>query len=707
VIPPGFVVLDIDNDKWEERLDAVKAICIKHGLFPPIHKTNKGVHVFFKTSVNIPGDSKGTTKAGFKVTYRAGGKNLLILAPENNRTWEIPLNGSLPEIPVELRPFEAGNKEDIINVFAVQLGDAIRADLLSGYEDIDLAFMSFLIEAGINKGQVLRAFEKVYQSKYDERLTSQMYERAEGRIKGGDKVRGAGSFIFALKEKGLDELIRLAQKISGNSASHNAEWTDPIPFNDYSTLPDFPLDVLSGPGRQMIEEVSEVTQVDPGMTASIYLAVLSACLAKKGAVDLISHREPLNLYTCSILPSGNRKSSTMALMTGPLYEYQAKRQEAMQGTIREALNAHRIREARLAKLQKQAANADKLEDRRITEMAAAETAREISENPVPPTPLYIVDDITTEALGIHMTESNERMAVMSTEGGIFGIMAGRYSDRGGNFDLYLKGHSGDAWSSHRVGRDAKTMQFPALTMCLTVQPEVIRGIGNNKQFVGLGLLARFLYSQCESQVGYRSRQTKSVSASTVAAYQRQIENLMDIPMTFSNIKLSPDAQPVWDEFYNDIETDQREGCSLHYLTDWGSKLPGAVARIAGLLHFAQHGAKAIDLPISVNIVSASCVIGIYFKEHAVATFGLMEADLALESAKKILSYLLRHSPETFKGRDVLRHTNFKTMDEVSPGLKLLIERGYIRAMEPIQSGIGRPEAMTYEVNQKIKTLEKP
>jgi len=41
-----FVVLDIDNDKWEERLDAVKAICIKHGLFPPIHKTNKGVHVF-------------------------------------------------------------------------------------------------------------------------------------------------------------------------------------------------------------------------------------------------------------------------------------------------------------------------------------------------------------------------------------------------------------------------------------------------------------------------------------------------------------------------------------------------------------------------------------------------------------------------------------------------------------------------------------
>lgn len=293
-----------------------------------------------------------------------------------------------------------------------------------------------------------------------------------------------------------------------------------------------------------------------------------------------------------------------------------------------------------------------------------------------------------------------------TEGGIFDIMAGLYNDKNGNLDLYLKSHSGDSWSSHRVGREAKTMQSPALTMCLTVQPDVIREIGGNKQFRGRGLLARFLYSLCKSQVGYRGRQTKSIPESLIRKYRDHIFGLMDIPMTASTFILSPDAQTLWDEFYNDVETDLREGGSLHYLTDWGSKLPGAVARIAGLLHFAEHGAKAIELPISVNIVSASCVIGAYYKEHALATFGLMEADTGIESAKKILDYLLRHSPETFKGRDVLRHTNFKTMDEVTPGLKILIERGYIRGVDIIRPIMGRPEAMTYEVNPKIEMLKK-
>ncbi|MGD0884915.1 MAG: YfjI family protein [Thermodesulfovibrionales bacterium] len=486
----------------------------------------------------------------------------------------------------------------------------------------------------------------------------------------------------------------------------NDEWTDPVPFNDYSTLPDFPVNLLPKIGREMVITVSEVNQIDAGLAASSYLSVVATCVQQKAKVDLISHKEPLNIYTCSILPSGNRKSSTMDIMTRPLYEYQATAQEKMSNTIREALNAHMIREARLAKLQKQAANAEDFSERERLKKDAANVAREISENPVPKKPLFIVDDITSEALGIHMAENNERMAVMSTEGGIFELMAGRYNDKAGNLDLYLKAHSGDAWSSHRVGREAKTMQSPALTMCLTVQPEVIGEIGENKQFRGRGLLARFLYCRCKSKVGSRGRQTKSVSETITREYQRHIECLMDLPMTTTTLKLSQDAQALWDEFYNDIEADLREGGSLHYLPDWGSKLAGAVARIAGLLHFAEHGSKAVELPISVNIVSASCVIGAYDKEHALATFGLMEADPGIESAKKILNYLVRHGIDIFKGRDVLRHTNLKTMDEVTPALKILIERGYIREADVTRSGIGRPEATAYDVNPKIKIPKK-
>ena len=127
-IPPGIGVLDIDGARCKERLEDVNNICQKHELNPPIHRTNNGVHVVFKCD-NIAGNSRGITKAGFPVTYRSKG-NQLILAPTNGRTWEIPLNGNLPEIPAELKPYDARNKEDVLNVLAVQLGEAISAGLL-------------------------------------------------------------------------------------------------------------------------------------------------------------------------------------------------------------------------------------------------------------------------------------------------------------------------------------------------------------------------------------------------------------------------------------------------------------------------------------------------------------------------------------------------------------------------------------------------
>jgi hypothetical protein len=90
LIPIGLIVLDIDKVGWEERFATVKQICRKRGLNPPIHKTNNGVHVFFETPLNIPGNTT-YTKSGIRVTYREGGKNQLILAPVNGRTWGVPL----------------------------------------------------------------------------------------------------------------------------------------------------------------------------------------------------------------------------------------------------------------------------------------------------------------------------------------------------------------------------------------------------------------------------------------------------------------------------------------------------------------------------------------------------------------------------------------------------------------------------------------
>ncbi|MDA8104751.1 MAG: YfjI family protein [Nitrospiraceae bacterium] len=456
----------------------------------------------------------------------------------------------------------------------------------------------------------------------------------------------------------------------------------------------------------MVKRIGEVNQVDVGLAGSIYLACLATAVSKKAEIDLLSHREPLNIFTVSVLDSGNRKSTTVSSMTAPLYEYQRLRQEELKEDIRVAANANKIREQRLAKAQRDAANLAKADDRRIAEIEAANILRDMDENPVPKLPVFLADDITPEKLADLMADNGERIAIISPEGTIFGIAAGRYNDsKGGNFDIFLKSHAGDACSIHRIGREAKTMQSPSLVMCLAVQSDVIAEIGANRQFRGRGLLARFLYTLCPSQIGNRKRQISFIPDTLLKAYRAHLFALLDIPRTDTRIQLSFEGQRVWDEFYWDIEQSMRDGGCLAYLRDWGSKLPGAVARIAGLLHLAENGARALEMPISVSCVTASCVLGAYYKDHALAVFGLMETDPATEAAKKVLAYLKRVGARSFQGRDVIWHTNLKKMTEVEPGLRSLVERGYIREMERVPSTGGRPKAQSYAVNPGVLLLE--
>lgn len=477
-----------------------------------------------------------------------------------------------------------------------------------------------------------------------------------------------------LPEKEIVGVINsILQKHEQENMKVNIEaWQEPIPFDNYFSLPEFPTEILPSPGREMVVELAKINQVDVGLPASIYLGVLSACLSKKAIVNLNTHEEPVNIYICSILDSGGRKTSTMRLMMYPIYWYQERKKSE---TLKKLVSP----------------------GNRNMKPSKKEVEETIE------LPIFVVDDITTEELGRITSVNDERMSIVSAEGGIFGIMAGRYNERQSNFDIYLKGYSGDPWSTHRIGRKSQSMNSPSLTICLAVQRDVIKEIGSNKQFRGRGLLARFLYCNCKAKVGYRKRQNETIPETLIQGYKNHIFELMDIPLTLQELRLTPDAQATWDEFYDHVEGDMKPGKQMAILTDWGSKLSGTVARIAGLLHFAEHGQQARNKPISVNIVNASVAIGTYYREHALTVFGLMQEDSQIEAAKKILEYLILHKPDRFKGRDVLRHKNaFKAMSDVTPGLQILVERNYIREAEiKLRTGFGRPESTTYETNPKI------
>jgi len=121
-----------------------------------------------------------------------------------------------------------------------------------------------------------------------------------------------------------------------------------------------------------------------------------------------------------------------------------------------------------------------------------------------------------------------------------------------------------------------------------------------------------------------------------------------------------------------------------------------VARIAGLLHFAKYGKESLAHKVDVNVISASCVFGVFFMEHAAAIFGAAGEDKRVKVAKQILDSITRNKMREFTGRDVLRTTNIPSMEEALPGLKILSERGFIRELTRVAG-----HSQGYEVNPKI------
>jgi Protein of unknown function (DUF3987) len=124
-------------------------------------------------------------------------------------------------------------------------------------------------------------------------------------------------------------------------------------------------------------------------------------------------------------------------------------------------------------------------------------------------------------------EHGGRLAILSPEGGIFDLIAGRYSSTGApNLDHVLKGHAGDPILVDRVGRPGEIIPRPALTIGLAVQPEVLRGLIARPGFHGRGLLARFLYAIPNTTLGRRVVDVEPVHHTLRSNYHRHIRALL-------------------------------------------------------------------------------------------------------------------------------------------------------------------------------------
>ncbi|NMH97983.1 DUF3987 domain-containing protein [Pseudonocardia sp. K10HN5] len=455
----------------------------------------------------------------------------------------------------------------------------------------------------------------------------------------------------------------------------------------------------------MVMAVAEFTQTPLDLPGCLALAALSTAAGGRAEVEIRpGWREPLNLYTVVAMPPGSRKSAVFAAMTAPLVEAERQLIDAARPRIVEADLARKMA---VKEAERRAIDAANLRDPagRAEALAAAAEATLEAEKPVPALPRLIADDVTTEAAASLLAEQGGRLAVLSAEGGIFTTLAGRYSSGVPNLEVFLKGHAGDLLRVDRKGRAAEHVAAPALTLGLALQPAVLTDIAKMPGFRGRGLLARILYSLPENTVGRRQVGAPAVPGPIDKTYTSRLTRLVLLLADDNEphrLRLSRDADRQILELERRLEPRLAPHADLAHITDWASKLNGAVARLAGLLFLAEVLPTGWGEPVPARHVDAAARLGHYFLGNALAVFDQMGADPTVGDALAVLEWISRVRPQSFSRRDAftaLSRSRFRKIADLDPVLQLLDDHGFIRPEEqPQRAGPGRRASPRWSVH---------
>lgn len=231
-------------------------------------------------------------------------------------------------------------------------------------------------------------------------------------------------------------------------------------------LCEFPVDALPDKIRPYIQATAESLQVSVDMVATFVIAIISLCVQGKYKIQVKPDwEEPVNLYAVVVMRPSERKSPTLKMVSAPVFEYMEEENERRQPEISENETKKKILTGQITNISRKIAGSYKKKDSEYTMsdlLECQEELRKLEEEGLKELKL-IVDDVTPEALVSTMKENDDRIGIVSAEGGIFGTMAGRYNDHT-NIDIFLKGYSGEYYSTARIGRQGNTLKHPLITI---------------------------------------------------------------------------------------------------------------------------------------------------------------------------------------------------------------------------------------------------
>jgi len=425
------------------------------------------------------------------------------------------------------------------------------------------------------------------------------------------------------------------------------------PVSIRGSAPPFPVESLPEWVSDYASRTAGSLQVPTEFMQVISLMALSAACGGRVWVNARSDwSEGTNLYIALVAAPGEGKTPAFKRATSALMAFQRAVRDAYRDGLGEA-------EAKIAAAEAVQTAADRAvrekpdDDALVAALAAANTtlaeAREaIRETP----PTLLIGDATPEETANLLARNDGRLAIITDEGGILDIAAGRYS-QSPYLEPFLNGFSNSPITKARVGQGQTVdIERPALTIGIGVQPGHLQRIiaqgGATKE---RGLLDRFLFVWPESKVGYVSlkegRTVSSDKATTKAEelYEQSIRAVLDRAWAAGNegitLTLSKKAYSAFEQWHDEeFEPRRRPGAEWAEFAGAMSKVRGIAVRLAGLLHVAEHALDDVwPSEISAETFERGRDLAMFFFLHLIRAPDLVSAPQELVWAQTIYQWL--------------------------------------------------------------------
>ena len=512
-------------------------------------------------------------------------------------------------------------------------------------------------------------------------------------------------------------------RVGTRSASVD-NWPDPVPFGRVE-VPSFPVQFLPAWMQRFVDALAVQLQVAPDLVAMCAIsAAFTVCARRFWISPRPEWMVPANIWTLTMLASGNRKTAAFGAAIKPLEDFEAERAEELREQIAAQHSQLRILRFKLARAEKAAADAKSPEEGRVAAVEAEDLARQVTAFRVTPFPRLFLSEMTSEGIEELLAEQG-KAAMLADESGLLGLLAGRYSAGKAppNLDPYLVGYEG---RTVRIGRmkqmdgsgGGRFAKAAVVTLGLVPQPDVaLPLLRSSSAFLDTGFAWRFLFSMPHSTVGHQNPRAVAAPREVIEEYGKMMREMLAMPEpahdadgeTIPVLHATLEANEALLTFEESLQPQLRPDGDLACLGSWGNKLPAQIVRLAGLFHAAEHRREPWARPLALETMQRALKLAPYFVAHAKAARLEMHLDANTKRAMRAVDWMRRTKAQRFSKAElhvaIAKNGGEGTAKDLDRVIEELVGFSFIRAAptEPARQDKkgGRPKGPGYMVNPKI------